>query len=389
MASPQPVALYVHFPFCLSVCPYCDFVVYAGRAAKGPDARIDRFVGALVREIGLRAVPGSKLRSVYLGGGTPSLMTPQHAADILQAADKAFGIAGDAELTMEVNPGVSERGDLAGFRAAGANRVSIGAQSLDAGELRRLGRRHSPTDVAATVAQARAGGFDSLSVDLLYDVHGQTISTWRDTLSGTIELEPDHISAYALSLDEHAPSADHVPVSRGAASWRSRARVQQDEDRAAAMYELADETFARAGLNWYEISNWAQPGRASRHNNVYWQSEPWQAVGPGAHSFDGLATRRWNDAPLSGYLDALDRGDLPPGGSQLMSDEEAAAERMMLALRTPRGITRNDALEILAWGLTNDLLEPFGDRVRLTRRGRLLSNELFERLMPAATPTAA
>ncbi|HUR16306.1 MAG TPA: radical SAM protein, partial [Candidatus Limnocylindrales bacterium] len=234
MTSRHPVALYVHFPFCLSICPYCDFVVYAGRAAKGPDARIDRFVQAVVREIGLRGVPGSALRSVYLGGGTPSLMSSQQVADVLQVADAAFGIADDAELTIELNPGPDERGQLAAFRAAGINRVSIGAQSLDPGELRRLGRRHSPADVATTVVAARSAGFDNISLDLLYDVPGQTIAAWRDTLRGAIAMEPEHISAYALALDSYAPSPDHVPVSRGASAWRARARGAQDQDRAAA-----------------------------------------------------------------------------------------------------------------------------------------------------------
>ena len=389
MSSSRPVALYVHFPFCLSICPYCDFVVYAGRAAKGPDAQIDRFVQSLVGEIQLRAVAGSSLQSVYLGGGTPSLMSPRQLSGVLLAADDAFGLANDAEVTIEVNPGVSERGDLAGFRAAGVNRLSIGAQSLVTSELRRLGRRHSPADVAATVVAARDAGFDNVSVDLLYDVPEQTIGSWRDSLRGTLQLRPDHVSAYALALDPYAPSPDHVPVTRGADAWRVRARAQQDDDRAAQMYELAEDELARAGLNWYEISNWAHAGSESIHNQVYWRSEAWAAVGPGAHAFDGAATRRWNDASLEGYLAALLRGALPPGGDSRSDAESAAAERTMLELRTAQGTRHEPANPAFTWGLVNGLLEQLADRVRLTRRGRLLSNELFARLLPDRDTLAA
>ncbi|HUR15968.1 MAG TPA: hypothetical protein VMZ33_01670, partial [Candidatus Limnocylindrales bacterium] len=202
-------------------------------------------------------------------------------------------------------------------------------------------------------------------------------------------MEPEHISAYALALDSYAPSPDHVPVSRGASAWRARARGAQDQDRAAAMYELADDEFGRAGMGWYEISNWARPGRASRHNNVYWQSESWAAVGPGAHAFDGVATRRWNDASLDAYLSALDKGWLPTGGSAVSDAASVAGERTMLALRTAAGVPRDASNMALTWGLDNDLLEGIGERVRLTRRGRLLSNELFVRLVPEAEAAAA
>jgi oxygen-independent coproporphyrinogen-3 oxidase len=381
----QPVALYVHFPFCVSVCPYCDFVVYGGKEARGPQNRVAQLVDALEVEIGLRAVPGASLSSVYFGGGTPSLMLPAQVERLLAAADAAFGIEPGAEITIEANPGGGERGDLVGFRAAGVNRLSVGAQSFDATELKRLGRRHAPADVAETVREARKAGIANISLDLLYDVPGQTIDSWRDTLAGTLALEPDHISAYALTLDQ-PEGDDHLPPRRGAQAWRARAVVQQDADRAADMYEIADDTFAAAGLNWYELSNWSLPDKESRHNLAYWRGAAWEAVGPGAHAFDGADTRRWNAARLDAYLAALSAGRLPPGESVTVDAATAQAERAMLALRTGSGLAVGQTPAIdtaIAWGREQRLLESGESVVRLTRKGRLLSNELFERLLPA------
>lgn len=394
----QPVALYVHFPFCVSACPYCDFVVYGGKDARGPLNRIADLVDALAVEIGLRAVPGANLGSVYFGGGTPSLMSAAQVERLLAAADAAFGLKPDAEITIEANPGGGERGDLAGFRAAGVNRLSIGAQSLDATELKRLGRRHAPADVSATVHAARRAGFANISLDLLYDVPGQTIDSWRDTLAGTLALEPDHISAYALTLDDPdadgitGPTGDHLALRPGARSWRIRAAAEQDPDGAAAMYEIADGTLAAAGLHWYELSNWSLASKQSRHNLAYWQGAAWEAVGPGAHAFDGERTRRWNAARLGKYLAALSSGQLPPGDSVTVDAATAQAERAMLALRTGSGLAVGETPGIEAvieWGTEQSLLEFAESVVRLTRRGRLLSNELFARLLPdAQRPTA-
>jgi oxygen-independent coproporphyrinogen III oxidase len=384
-----PVALYIHVPFCLSICPYCDFVVYVGSAARGPTNRIGATVDALVMEIRLRAPdrPTQPLRSVYLGGGTPSLLSVDQVARLLATADAGFGLAADAEITLECNPGSADRGDLAGFRAAGVNRLSVGAQSFDSAELRALGRRHSPADVAKTIAQARTAGFDNVSLDLLYDVPTQTLDSWRASLDAALALEAEHVSAYALTLDD-PDGADHLRVRPGAALWRQRARERQNEDRAADCYSLADDLLSAAGYDWYEISNWAKPGRGSRHNQAYWDSEPWEAVGPGAHAFDGARTRRWNAARLEAYLAPLSRGELPPGGYETVDPRTAAAEAAILRLRTAAGLSAAQANEsafnsAIAWGRASGLLEAAdGGGVRLSAAGRLLSNEIFERLLP-------
>jgi oxygen-independent coproporphyrinogen-3 oxidase len=305
-------------------------------------------------------------------------------------------------VTVEANPGPRERGDPAALLAAGVTRLSIGAQSLDDGELRGLGRRHRATDVAAAVREARAAGIPDISLDLLYDLPGQTIAAWRRTLEGALALEPDHLSLYALTLDDPAaeglagPIGDHLPTSAGARRWRAAARLAQDDDRAAEMYELADRRLAEAGYAWYEISNWARPGHRSRHNLGYWRRRPYEAVGPGAHAFDGR-TRRWNAAPLGAYLDALaplvgSAGALPPGGQEVIDDELAGAEAAILALRTADGSRAlPDDVDVpwlvdrLAMPLAAGLVERTADgRHVLTMRGRLLSNEVFALLLPAA-----
>ncbi|HEU6439021.1 MAG TPA: coproporphyrinogen-III oxidase family protein [Terriglobales bacterium] len=442
MTKPRPpIALYVHLPFCLARCPYCDFVVYAGGDARGPRARTERLYEAVGRELEVRAdaldvqfgrppwapaanpadpaapvdeaapadfaAPREPLRSVYFGGGTPSLV-PVASLDRLMAIVRArFGVAPDAEVTLEANPGPDERGDLAAFCRAGVTRVSFGAQSLDAGELRRLGRRHSPEDVAAAVAGARAAGIGSVNLDLLYDAPGQSVAAWEATLRAALALAPDHLSLYGLTLDDPdaegitGPGGDHLPTLPGARRWRERARLDQDDDRAADQYQLATDLLAAGGWRGYEISNWARPGHESRHNLAYWEREPYEAVGPGAHAFDG-ATRRWNAAAMEPYIAALlphagasaapsaTPSAAPPGGAESLTPDIARAEQVILALRLDRGVdeataSRPPLAAVREWAEAAGLLERTqidGEwRVRLTTRGRLLSNELFSRLV--------
>ncbi len=417
-----PVALYIHIPFCVSICPYCDFVVVAGAAARGPRSRTGAFVDALLVELALRADaldtrfghgtgrderPGEQgggrpdgqparrpaLDSVYLGGGTPSMLPADDIERILATVRDRYGIAADTEVTLEANPGSDERGDPAALRRAGVTRLSFGAQSLDDGELRRLGRRHRAADVADALAGARDAGIESLNLDLLYDVPDGTLGTWMATLDAALEIAPDHLSLYALTLDDPdaegltGPGGDHLPTSAGARRWRDAARPAQDEDRAAAQYHHATVTLAEAGFRGYEISNWARPGHESRHNLAYWQRLPHEAVGPGAHAFDGVGTRRWNGARLDRYVVALTAGDLPPGGEEATDPAAAAAEALILGLRLDTGVPLTAAHEPplgdhFGWALAAELVDvTTDDRIVLTTRGRLLSNELFARLV--------
>jgi oxygen-independent coproporphyrinogen-3 oxidase len=365
---------------------------------------MDAFLAALLAEIDLRAdaldatygVPGTRrrpaLRSVYLGGGTPSLLPAADLERILGSVRDRFGLAPGAEVTLEVNPGPDERGDPAAQRRAGVTRLSLGAQSLDPDELRRLGRRHRPGDIGDAVRAARDAGFRSVSLDLLYDLPDGWHGTWMRTLEAALALEPDHLSLYALTLDDPdaegltGPLGDHLPVRSGARRWREVARPAQDEDRAAAQYHHAVVALADAGFRGYEISNWARPGHQSRHNLAYWQRQPYEAVGPGAHAFDGVA-RRWNAARLDGYVAALAAGSPPPGGAEELSASDAAAESVILGLRLDTGVPLSMAYEPpladqFGWALAAELLTVTDDdRVVLTTRGRLLSNEVFARLV--------
>jgi oxygen-independent coproporphyrinogen-3 oxidase len=383
-------------------------VVYSGVDARGPRNRVEALLGALETELGLRAdaldgefgPPGSDgrapLASLYIGGGTPSLMPSASLARLVDLVRDRFGLADDAEITLEANPGEDERGDPVAQREAGVTRISFGAQSLDDTELKRLGRRHRADEVADAVREARAAGIGSINLDLLYDIPAGPLGTWMSTLDDAIDLEPDHLSLYALTLDDPdaegltGAGGDHLPTRSGARRWRDAARRAQDEDRAAAQYHHAVHRLGEAGWHGYEISNWARPGHESRHNTVYWERRPYEAVGPGAHAFDG-ATRRWNAARLDGYVAALSprdgRSRLPPGGVEHLDKATAAAERTILGLRTARGLPLADVdepplSESFGWAMDAELLEITDDaRIVLTTRGRLLSNELFSRLV--------
>jgi oxygen-independent coproporphyrinogen-3 oxidase len=401
-----PVALYIHVPFCVSLCPYCDFVVIAGSAARGPRNRVGQFLDAMLVELELRAdvldatfgAPGDAgrpaLASVYLGGGTPSLLPSDEIERILGRVRARFGLADDAEVTIESNPGRDERGDPVSLRRAGITRMSFGAQSFDDRELRRLGRRHRASHVAEAVAAARIAGIGSINVDLLYDIPESDLATWMATLDTALAVAPDHLSLYSLTLDDPdaegltGPTGDHLPTTKGARRWRAAARGGQDEDRAAGQYHHAAIALADAGYRGYEISNWARPGHESRHNLAYWRRMSHEALGPGAHAFDGVA-RRWTAARLDGYVAALsgDSPALPPGGAEVLDEGTASAESVILGLRLDTGVPLGAAHEppladAFGWALAAELLTVSpDDRVVLTTRGRLLSNELFARLM--------
>ena len=412
MITPQPPrGLYLHVPFCRSLCPYCDFVVVAGAAAFGPRSRIGGYLRAVEREIDLRAAAvdrsfgalGSALRtgdgtrapleSLYLGGGTPSLLPEEALAALIARVRDRFGLADGAEVTLECNPGVDERGDARAAVQAGVTRFSIGVQSMNVDALRDLGRRHTPDDVSECVAAVRAAGATSVSIDLLADLPNVSLESWAASLSDAIALDPDHISVYALTLATDGADAgeadDRLATPAGALAWRARAAAAQDEERGAEELELLDCRLPAAGFDWYEISNWAREGHTSRHNRLYWQRAAVEAVGPGAHAFDGVR-RRWNSANLDAWEASLHAGELPPGGAdEPLSEEGAAAELLVLSLRMSTGVVRDEAMrggfgEALCWGESNGLLAPHPDdstRIQLTLRGRLLSNELFSRIV--------
>lgn len=381
--------LYVHVPFCRLVCAYCDFVTVGGRADD-----IARYTDALVAEIGLRPAPG-KLRTIYLGGGTPSLLSGEQAGRVIRAATRRWERAAVEEITVEANPSEREVPDWGGLRGAGVNRVSLGVQSLRDEDLDALARGHTAREARAAYAAARAAGFDNVSIDLIYGIPGQTLAGWRDGLAAAVELGPEHISCYALQLvlepDEWA-----APPRPGALRWRARMASRQDDGLAAEQYRAAEEVLREAGYGHYELSSWARPGRESRHNAAYWARRPYSGIGAGAHSYDGVAERSWNVRDLDAYLRATEAGERPLGGRELLDPATRAWEAVALGLRRVDGIDRaafaaefgrdplEGATEAVSRTMDDGLLEVQEGALRLTARGRLLASEVLLAFVPDA-----
>jgi oxygen-independent coproporphyrinogen III oxidase len=374
VARPEPSGLYLHIPFCASICNYCNF--NRGLLDEGLK---QAYVAALVREIELRAT-GESIDTVYFGGGTPSLLAPDEAARLIAACRRAFDVRQDAEVTFEVNPETVDRAKLAAFREAGVNRLSFGVQSFDDEELARLDRRHDAARARGAVADARAAGFDNVSLDLMMWLPGQSVARWLASVEALIALAPEHASLYLLEIYPNAPLRD--------AMARGRWAVAAD-DEAAEMYEQGMAMLELAGYEQYEISNVARPGRESRHNVKYWTGGAWHGLGAGAHGTVGA--RRWrNLADTRAYIAAVEDGRLPEAEARTLSDEERLQEALFMGLRLCRGIDLRELgaaygvdLESryggrLAPHVAAGLVDwPVPGRLRLTRRGRLLANEVL------------
>ena len=391
-----PLGLYVHVPFCETKCPYCDFNTYAGIEPLAP-----AYVAALVRELSLwGAMLGRPdVTTVFLGGGTPSYLPADSIAAVLATARRRFALADDAEVTLEANPGDFDEAKLAAYLDCGVNRLSIGVQSLDDGLLRILGRRHSAREAKRAYRMARAAGFHNVSVDLMYGLPRQSAETWRETLREVLALEPPHVSAYCLTLEEGTPMRRWV---------QSGQLPEPDADLAADMYEHAQDALGSAGYRHYEISNWARTGYESRHNLTYWRNRPYLGVGPGAHSYLGAYrfsnlnspreyVSRLQEAPLSAepLSDGPTRQTLD--AFPVVADvEEIAprlemAETLMMGLRLDAGIAQDDFARRFGVSLSHaygdtladlhslGLLETADGRLKLTPKARLLANEVFAR----------
>jgi oxygen-independent coproporphyrinogen-3 oxidase len=360
----DPAGIYVHIPFCLTRCGYCDFNAYAGLDGLKP-----RYLRALLAEATLAAPPweGVPFASVFLGGGTPTTMEPADLKALLVHLRERFGIADDAEVTIEANPDTVDHRVFEQLLAAGYDRVSLGAQSFDARVLDRLERLHSPGSVRNAVAAARRAGIRNLNLDLIYGVDRESVGSWERSLRETVALAPDHISAYALTIEPATPLGRQVA---------SGARPAPDPDVQAEMFELACEILRDAGYHHYEVSNWAKPGYECRHNLGYWERRPYLGLGAGAHSYRD-ATRWWNTRPPETYLAQVEAGELPVGGSETLEPGDAYLEEVFLKLRILEGVPS-------AW-FEPATYEPFVDAGLLvddlgtlvpTERGMLLLNEL-------------
>jgi len=367
----EPFALYVHVPWCRHICPYCDFNVHA--AATPPE---DEYVAALVAEMEAHAPwHGRGAKSVYVGGGTPSLFSPAAIARMLAAVGRVFGIADGAEITLEANPGTIDRGTLAGYRAAGVNRLSLGAQSFDARHLRTLGRDHGPDDTRAAVAAARGAGFANVSLDLIFAVPGETAADWERDLAATIALAPEHVSAYALTYEKRTPFH----------AWRASGRLRPvDDDAEATMADMAATVLPAAGFARYEISSFARPEFEARHNASYWDGSDYLGIGAGAHSFSRRPApgRRWENERLPArYLAAVGATGTAVAAEERLTEAQARGEFCFSGLRRMVGVDADAFRDRFGVDLTaafphvsglvaDGLVERAGGRVRLTERGR-------------------
>jgi oxygen-independent coproporphyrinogen-3 oxidase len=378
------VGIYIHIPFCVAKCYYCAFNSYAGLEHLHLD-----YIEALQREIARCARDKGSFRasSVYLGGGTPSLLSIDSLSAILGACLGSFAAMEGTEISVEANPGTVSASYLWDLRAQGVNRLSLGAQSFDDSILRLLGRIHTSADVKQSYESARDAGFQNVNLDLIYGIPTQTLEAWQEDLAEAMQLEPEHLSLYCLSVEEGTPLAKSI--SRGELP-------SPDPDLAAAMYASAQESLAEADYAHYEISNWAVAGRECQHNITYWRNQPYLGFGAGAHSFDGQA-RYYNVASPEEYVQRVLGGQEAMAGRDEIDHALEMSDTMIMGLRMCQGVSFSDfedrfgssPIKVYGYQIREliglGLLDANASGVRLTERGRLLGNEVFERFLPPAT----
>lgn len=376
------ISLYFHIPFCTRKCPYCDF--YSLPVA---DQLLGEYPDQLRRELELRSVDagGEIVESVYFGGGTPSLLPPAAVAMLLNTVREDYRLAADAEITLEVNPGTVDIGTLEGLYSAGVNRLSIGAQSFDDLQLRTLGRSHDVARIGATIAAARMVGFDALSLDLIYALPGQSPDDLRQELAALLAFNVDHLSCYTLTVEPGTPFA---------ARQQAGELESADDESARDAFVTVHETLTAAGYIHYEISNFARPGHACRHNQRYWQrTESYIGFGAGAHSFDARdwGRRLANPDDLAGYLMTMRAGGDPRVEVEVFDRAGALAERLYLGLRTRAGVTDAELRARFGVSLTTafpQALTKCGERLQLNNGawsfdldGWLLFNHLISEFL--------
>jgi oxygen-independent coproporphyrinogen-3 oxidase len=378
---PQDFGLYVHWPFCQAKCPYCDFNSHVA-------ARVDqdRWLSAYVYEIKrISDETGPRLlRSIFFGGGTPSLMKPEVVSAILDAARQGWSFANDIEITLEANPTSIEAGRFREFRSAGINRVSVGIQALNDTDLKRLGRLHSAAEARAAFDIARET-FTRASFDLIYARQDQTPDQWRAELAEALAMAADHLSLYQLTIEPGTAFGDRFA--------KGSLRGLPDENAAADMYEITQEMCAAAGLSAYEISNHAQPGAESRHNLIYWRGGDWAGVGPGAHGRLTLNGKRWGtetELAPTGWLDLVQTKGSGETARVPVTAQEQSEEYVMMGLRLSEGIRLDRLREIggevlrtdrIASLVELDLIDCDGETLKTTQAGRPVLNAILRELL--------
>ncbi|KQR16543.1 radical SAM family heme chaperone HemW [Cellulomonas sp. Leaf334] len=378
-ADGRAFAVYLHVPFCTVRCGYCDFNTYTATELGG-GASQHAYADTALAEIALAAglVPPRPVQTVFVGGGTPTVLSVPDLSRMLGGVRDAWGFADDVEVTTEANPDSVTPESLTALADAGFTRVSFGMQSAVPHVLATLDRTHDPRRIPDVVRWARDAGL-AVSLDLIYGTPGESLDDWRTSVEAALATGVDHVSAYALVVEAGTRMA--VQVRRGELEL-------PDGDDQAAKYELADDLFEAAGLSWYEVSNWARtPADACRHNLSYWRGDDWWGIGPGAHSHVG-GVRWWNVKHPRAYADRLDRGLSPAAGRETVTGDDALLERLMLGVRLVGGLpldvlpqdARSSVAGLVADGLVDGTEAVRGRRIVLTRRGRLLADAVVRTL---------
>ena len=370
-----PFGIYVHVPFCITRCGYCDFNTYTPAELGGVNP--DGWLQVLRSELELAAarLDAPTVQTVFVGGGTPSLLGGDRLAAVLQSVRDNFALAADVEVTTEANPESTWPEMLTALRSAGYNRISLGMQSVAPRVLATLDRVHSPGRAVAAAGEALAVGFEHVSLDLIYGTPGESDGDLERSVEAAVGAGVDHVSAYALVVEEGTALARRVRRGEIAAP---------DDDVLAHRYELVDEQLTAAGFEWYEVSNWSRPGGQCRHNLGYWDGGQWWGAGPGAHSYVG-STRWWNVKHPNAYAQTLATATLPVAGFEQLDAGNSHTEDVLLRIRLRQGLPLDllDAAERerAAVAVEDGLLTPEGDRLVLTDRGRLLADGVVRTLL--------
>lgn len=367
----RPVtSLYVHIPYCGSACPYCDFAFVVGQ-----DHTAGRYVEALARELTLRSEADriGPFDTVYFGGGTPSSLDPARIEELLKVVDTVAGLQSGAEITLEADPLHTDR--YGAYLDCGITRLSIGIQSFADRDLQALGRRHDARQARDAIRAARSANFQNVSIDLIFGAPEQTVEAWRTTLEAAIQLAPDHLSIYGLTIEPETPF--------GRRHARGRLPVVSEEDQ-ASMFGWTQDRLTRSGYDHYEISNYALTSMQSRHNLACWRGRSYLGVGASAHSFDGTR-RSWNVRDLKTYLDRIEATQDAVENFETLTTEQRQLERLMLGLRTAEGInadwsSKPATTATVAALVDRDVLEQRDGKLRLTTRGRIVADSVCEQL---------
>ena len=377
------LAFYIHIPYCVKRCGYCDFNTYTPselKIATGLSEVSNSYIDLLLLEIKqAKAQVGSAfVPSIFFGGGTPSLMEPSDIGRVIDQIKQEFVLNSDAEVTMECNPDTVSKENLAAFREVGVNRVSFGMQSAVPHVLATLDRTHNPENLLQVTTWAKEVGFSEISVDLIYGTPGETLSDWQKSIDAALSLPITHISAYALIIEEGTKLA--AQIKRGEVA-------SVDDDLAAEKYLLADKEFTAAGFQWYELSNWAKPDSLSKHNLAYWLGENWWGAGPGAHSHLN-GKRFWNVKHPNLYKEKIQSNLSPIADSEVLEEIQIASEKLMLSLRLPSGVEKESLNQDQISELSDyvesghlDLLNWNQGRATLTLEGRLIADQILRQIL--------